>query len=158
MCVCVFIELHVTAQSGPAILVILCHSRWSSQGGITATYDENLSSDVTKGIHSLYSSHLSPGCLAPPPLLPLYFLHLPGQYLLNQHSLFSTFSCPSARVSPRVPHRVLTLVGLFALLRLSSALLDPVSRLPSRGSGSPHDATVLLGRSVFLRLGLLVTR
>ena len=26
MCVCVFIELHITAQSGPVILVILCHS------------------------------------------------------------------------------------------------------------------------------------
>ena len=26
-CVCVFIKLHITAQSGPVILVILCHSR-----------------------------------------------------------------------------------------------------------------------------------
>ena len=26
MCVCVFIKLHITAQSGPVILVILCHS------------------------------------------------------------------------------------------------------------------------------------
>ena len=26
VCVCVFIKLHVTAQSGPVILVILCHS------------------------------------------------------------------------------------------------------------------------------------
>ena len=26
VCVCVFIELHITAQSGPVILVILCHS------------------------------------------------------------------------------------------------------------------------------------
>ena len=26
VCVCVFIKLHITAQSGPAILVILCHS------------------------------------------------------------------------------------------------------------------------------------
>ena len=34
MCVCVFIKLHITAQSGLVILVILCHSRWSSQGGI----------------------------------------------------------------------------------------------------------------------------
>ena len=25
VCVCVFIELHITAQSGPVILVILCH-------------------------------------------------------------------------------------------------------------------------------------
>ena len=34
VCVCVFIKLHITAQSGPVILVILCHSHWSSQGGI----------------------------------------------------------------------------------------------------------------------------
>ena len=30
----VFIKLHITAQSGPVILVILCHSHRSSQGGI----------------------------------------------------------------------------------------------------------------------------
>ena len=27
VCVCVFIKLHITVQSGPVILVILCHSR-----------------------------------------------------------------------------------------------------------------------------------
>ena len=27
VCVCIFIKLHITAQSGPVILVILCHSR-----------------------------------------------------------------------------------------------------------------------------------
>ena len=26
VCVCVFIKLHITAQSGPVILAILCHS------------------------------------------------------------------------------------------------------------------------------------
>ena len=34
VCVCVFIKLHITAQSGPVILVILCHSHSSSQGEI----------------------------------------------------------------------------------------------------------------------------
>ena len=34
---CVFIKLHTTAQSGLVILVILCHSRRSSQGGISDT-------------------------------------------------------------------------------------------------------------------------
>ena len=34
---CVFIKLHITAQSGPVILVILCHSHWSSQRGINDT-------------------------------------------------------------------------------------------------------------------------
>ena len=28
VCVCVFIKLHITAQSGPVILVILCHSHY----------------------------------------------------------------------------------------------------------------------------------
>ena len=37
MYVCIFIKLHITAQSGLVILVILCHSRWSSQGGINDT-------------------------------------------------------------------------------------------------------------------------
>ena len=40
--VCVFIRLHITAQSGPVILVILCHSHCSSQGGIKDAYYENL--------------------------------------------------------------------------------------------------------------------
>ena len=30
---CVFIELHITAQSGPFTVVVLCYSHWSSQGG-----------------------------------------------------------------------------------------------------------------------------
>ena len=40
--VCVFIKLHITAQSGPVILVIICHTHWSSQRGINDTYYENL--------------------------------------------------------------------------------------------------------------------
>ena len=36
------IKLHITARSSPVILVILCHSHWSSQGGINDTYYENL--------------------------------------------------------------------------------------------------------------------
>ena len=57
----VFIKLRITAQSGPVILVILCHSQWSSQGGISDTCYENLcyGSDATKGTCSLYSSYLS---------------------------------------------------------------------------------------------------
>ena len=42
VCVCVFIKLHITARSGPVILVILCHSHRSSQGGINGTCYENL--------------------------------------------------------------------------------------------------------------------
>ena len=43
VCVRVFMKLHITAQSGPVILVILCHSHRSSQeGGINDTYYENL--------------------------------------------------------------------------------------------------------------------
>ena len=32
--VCVFIKLHITAQSDPVIPVILCHSHQTSQGAI----------------------------------------------------------------------------------------------------------------------------
>ena len=42
VCVCVFIKLNITAQSGPVILVILCHSLWSSQEGTNDTCYENL--------------------------------------------------------------------------------------------------------------------
>ena len=33
ICVCVFIKLHITAQSGPVILVILCHRIDPPKGG-----------------------------------------------------------------------------------------------------------------------------
>ena len=36
-----FIELDIIAQSDLVILVILCHSHWSSQGGINDTDYEN---------------------------------------------------------------------------------------------------------------------
>ena len=49
------------------------------------------------------------------------------------------------------------LVQFLTLIRLSSALSDPIPRLPHPGSGSYHDTTVALGRRV-LRLRLLVTR
>ena len=41
---CVFIKLHITAQSGLVVilLVVLCPSHLSSQGGINDTYYENL--------------------------------------------------------------------------------------------------------------------
>ena len=44
MYVCIFIKLHISAQSGPAVIrVILCHSHLSSQGGINDdTCYENL--------------------------------------------------------------------------------------------------------------------
>ena len=70
MYVCIFIKLHITAQSGPVILVILCHSHWSFQGGINDTCYENLWSNATKGTHSLYlyKSYLSPEHLVLPRL------------------------------------------------------------------------------------------
>ena len=42
VCVCVFIKLRITDQSGPVILVILCHSHSASQEGISDTYYGNL--------------------------------------------------------------------------------------------------------------------
>ena len=32
LCVCVFINLHITAQSGHVILVVLCHSHYPPKG------------------------------------------------------------------------------------------------------------------------------
>ena len=41
VCMCVSLKLHITVQSGPVTLVIICHSHWSSQVGINDTYYEN---------------------------------------------------------------------------------------------------------------------
>ena len=93
VCVCVFIKLHITAQSGLVILVILCYSRWSSQGGINDTCYENLWSNATKGTHSLYlyKSYLSPEHLVLPHLLPCCSPGYPSWQLLNQPFLFYIF-------------------------------------------------------------------
>ena len=126
VCVCVF-KLHITAQPGPVVLVILCHSHWSSQGGINDTYYENLWSDATKGTHSLYlhNSCLSSGYLVLPPLLPCDFLDYLGRQLLNQ--LFLVFVFLSFRPSlPRFPHRVYIFLLFLALLCLSFAVPDPI--------------------------------
>ena len=108
MRVCAFIKLHITAQSGPVILVILCHSHWSSQGGINDTCYENLWSDATKGTHSLYlyKSYLSPEHPVLPPLLPCCSLKYPGWQLLNQPFLFCIFFAFHPSCLPRFPHGV----------------------------------------------------
>ena len=69
MYICVFIKLHISTQSCPVILVILCHSHWSSQGGINDTRYENLWSGATEGTHSLYlyNSYLGPEYIVLPP-------------------------------------------------------------------------------------------
>lgn len=51
VCMCVFTKLHTAAQSGAVMLLILlliiaCHSHWSSNGGIN---DTSTGSDATKG-------------------------------------------------------------------------------------------------------------
>ena len=56
MCVCVwcvFIKLHITAQSGPVILIIICHSYLSSQGGINDTYYYETSDQTRQRGHTL---------------------------------------------------------------------------------------------------------
>ena len=80
VCVCVyvcgFIEIYITAHSGP---VILSHSMplalKSSQGGINDTCYDNFWSDATKETCSLcFSPHLSHERLALPSLIPFYYL------------------------------------------------------------------------------------
>ena len=63
--VCIFIKLHRTAQFGPVVLliVILCHSHWSSQGGmINDTCCENVSSDATT-YHTTHVNKMSVICV-----------------------------------------------------------------------------------------------
>ena len=64
---------------------------------------------------------------------------------------------PSAQVSPVSHVASMTPLGIFALLRLPSALLDPVPLLTPLGSGPQHDTMVSLGcRVLWLRYWLLV--
>ena len=57
VCVCITsIKLHITAQSGPVILVILCHSHGSSQGGIN-----DVCVCVCVFCHPIYSGHQTCG-------------------------------------------------------------------------------------------------
>ena len=132
VCVCVFIKLHITAQSGPIILFILCHSHWSSQGGIHDTCYENLWSGATEGTHSLYlyNSYLSPEYLVPPPLLPCCSLDYLGWQLLNQPFLFYMFLSFHPCL-PRFPHGV---YNYFAV----SCVFSPLFRPPRSYSRSRY--------------------
>ena len=68
LCVCVFviIKLHITAQFGPVILIIMPLALILPIG-INDTYYENLSSDASKGTYYLY----------------LYISYLSPEYLVN---------------------------------------------------------------------------
>ena len=120
VCVCVFIKLHITAQSSLVILVILCHSHWSSQGGINNTCYENLWSNATKGTHSLYlyKSYLSPEHLVLLPLLPCCSPGYPSWQPLNQSFLFYVFFAFHPCL-PRFPH------GVYSYFAVSCAFLSP---------------------------------
>ena len=112
VCVCVFIKLHISAQSGPVVLVILwvyecvrayvyiyqiahnrairpCHlSNYIPLALVLPKGDqyylfENLGSDATECTHSLNSYYLSPEPLALPSLLPFYSLDILGRRILN---------------------------------------------------------------------------
>ena len=78
-------------------------------------------------MHSLYlyNSYLSPEYLALPPLLPCCSLDYLGWQLLDQPFLFYMFSL-STRVSPVSRTVSTTILRFLALLRLSSALPDPI--------------------------------
>ena len=104
-----FIRLHITAQSGPIIRVrLLCHSHWSSQGGINDTCYESLRSDATRVTYYIYSLYLSPERLVLLCPLTFYSPDILGRHLMNQHSLVYAFPPlrPSLPCFPRVVHRI----------------------------------------------------
>ena len=61
-----YIILHITSQSGPVIRVILCHSHWSSQGGINDTTCCENSYICMYGHHIILQSMDQPGKVANP--------------------------------------------------------------------------------------------
>ena len=150
VCVCVFIELQISAQSCPVILTILCYSHWSLniKGG----------SNILVLRKPLFKVPCAP--LSSSFLFHRYLIDILGRHLLNQHCLVHAFfSYRPINSLPRFPHRFYN-SHFWSFLRFSASpppsFPDYLPRLPSLGSGTPHDATVSLERRV-LRLWLLVT-
>ena len=138
-------KLHITAQSGPAIPVIIFSLHWSSQKGDQRyLLQKSLIRHDKRGTLSLQLC-LSPERLAFPSLLPFYpRLFEPT----STEPTLPTLSClhfsPSVRVSLVFHIASITFMGFLALLRLFSAPPD-YTPLPSPSSGPQYDATVLLG-------------
>ena len=61
--VCVFIKLHITAQSGPVILVIRCHTHWSSQDEINGILVTKISGQTRQRGHTLSTVIVSFVCV-----------------------------------------------------------------------------------------------
>ena len=70
MYVCIFTKLHITAQSGPVIRVILCHSHDPPKGGsmilVTKTSDMYVCMYKCVYGHIIYQSMDQPGKVANP--------------------------------------------------------------------------------------------
>ena len=144
MYVCIFIKLHITAQSGLVILVILCHlrwshSRWSSQGGINDTCYENLWSNATKGTHSLYlyKSYLSPEHLVLPPLLPCSSPGYPSWQLLNHVCMYVWLSHIARAWINRVRLPILLVVSSTGTMNISLSPFAPENLASRDRVGSP---------------------
>ena len=137
VCVSVSVYVYLVAHNRAirpchSIIVIIYHSYLSSQGGINATYCENICSHATKRTHPLYiySFFLSPEYPALFSLLPSYSLYYLGLQLMNRYILVLFFLF-LAQVSP-VSHITCTiLLGFIGHVHLSSTLPTPYP-LPSR--------------------------
>ena len=130
VCVCVFINLYITTQSGPAILVILCHSHWSFQGGVNDTLlPKPLIRCDKGGTFSLLEQFLRKprvSCAFLPS--SLLFCRYLGRQLLKQNFLIYTRFFYSRPSLPRFPHRVYTSCGVSYA---SSPLPHPPRSFPS---------------------------
>ena len=136
---CVFIKLHITVQSNPALPF---QSFYTVNNCITPLLMRiTKTSDLTRrrDTHSLSTFvqllHLSPERLALPSLPPFYSLDFLGRHLLSQHFLvYDFFSFRSSLL--RFPHPVhhSTLLGFLVLLRLFFTLRDPWSSCMSFAS------------------------
>ena len=84
--------------------------------------------------------------------LRFLFLDILGRHILNQHCLAYGLAYGLFLLPPKSPpfftSRYNTLLVFLALLRPSSALLDPIPRFSSLGSGPPHNGAISLGRRV----------
>ena len=123
-CVGIFTTLHITALSGRYTLVIICNLCWSSRGGNTNTYFENLRLDATGYTLSLpIQLLLKPRTLYVFLYASLLFSSILGRKLLNQHFLVYILFCLSTQVS--LPHFLHRVYNSCAVSCASSPLLLP---------------------------------
>ena len=117
VCMYVFIKLHITTQSGPVILVILCHSHWSSRGGINDTYYVCMYVCMYVGLYLFIILHLTAQSGPVILVMPLALIFSRGD------SQISALPCAITTLLASTSIYILKRMGSFPILRGTSMKL-----------------------------------